>query len=186
MEIKKIFFMIAGPLIYTGICIPTINAAERADTQLNLRMEVAHITCLINDGAGINQQVYIPLASQDELRAGTAKSGLAKLLVDCSKSAVKPVAIKVNLIPEGGASVVGSGTDGILKTDLSGVALKVVWQSNGQPASLAIGNYTTFPASASDPLRWNVSLLVTPQYIQGEAIGKGNYKSALRVNVTYS
>ncbi|EDV3838434.1 hypothetical protein HBZ99_004775 [Salmonella enterica subsp. enterica] len=89
------------------------------------------------------------------------------------------------MTPTGGASAVGSGVDGILSTDLSGIVLKLVWQINDQPASLAVGDYSTSSPSASDPLRWNISLLVTPQYIQGNEIGKGFYNSAVKVNVTY-
>ena len=182
MKIKKIVYMITVLLICTRV---NMSMAAEVDTKLSLSMEVVNITCLINDGAGINQQVYLPLASQADLRAGTAKGGLAKLIVDCSNNSDIPTGIKVSLTPAGGASVVGSGVDGILSTDLSGVALKLVWQINDQPASLAIGNSSTFSPSASDPLRWNISLFVTPQYIQGEEIGKGFYKSAVKVHITY-
>ena len=183
MKIKKTLYMIAGLLIYTGINMSI--AAEKVDTQLSLKMEVVNITCLINDGAGINQQVTLPLASEAELRAGTAKGGLAKLIVDCSKNSNQSSGIKVSLTPVGGVTAVGSAVDGILSTDLSGVALKLVWQTNGQPASLAVGDYYSFPPSASDPQRWNVSLLITPQYVPGEIIGKGFYKSAVKVNIIY-
>lgn len=183
MLIKKTLYMIAGLLIYIGFNMSV--AAERVDTQLSLSMEVVNITCLINDGAGINQQVHLPLVSEADLRKGTAKGGLAKIIVDCSNNSDIPVGIRVSLTPARGASVVGSGVDGILRTDLSGVALKLVWQINDQPASLAVGDYSTFSPSASDPLRWNISLLVTPQYIQGDEIGKGFYNSAVKVYVTY-
>ncbi|EBC5055223.1 hypothetical protein CQT90_20600 [Salmonella enterica] len=186
MQIRKRLYMIAAPLIIAGVNIPITQAAERADTQLTLQMEVVHITCLINDGVGINQQVYLPLVSQTELRADTAKSGLAKLIVDCSSSSNTPADITVRLTPVGGASVVGSGADGILKTDLSGVALKIVWNSDGQPVSLVPGNATVFSPSASDPLRWDLSFLVTPKMISGEQLGSGHYKSALQINIVYS
>lgn len=78
-----------------------------------------------------------------------------------------------------------NGADGILITDLSGVALKLIWKINEQPTSLAVGNYSTFSPSASDPLRWDLSRLVTPQYIPREEIGKGSYKSAVKVNIIY-
>ncbi|EBT2497848.1 TPA: hypothetical protein G8O64_004640 [Salmonella enterica] len=183
MEVKKIWYTISGLLIYTGINISV--AADSVDTQLFLRMDVVNVTCLINDGAGINQQVNLPLASQAELRAGTAKSGLAKLMVDCSKNLTQPASFEVSLAPSGGVSAVGSGADGILRTDLSGVALKLVWKINGQPASLAFGDYSKFFPSASTPQQWDLSLLVTPQYIPGENIEKGFYKSAVKVNIIY-
>ncbi|EDV1002856.1 fimbrial protein [Salmonella enterica subsp. enterica] len=186
MQVRKLSYMTAGALIFSGGYIPIIQAAEKAETQLTLQMQVVHITCLINDGTGINQQVYLPLTSQAELRAGTAKSALAKLMVDCGSSSDTPANITVSLTPAGGGTLVGSGVDGMLKTDLSGVALNIVWNSNGQPASLAPGNATVFTPSASDPLRWDLSLLVTPKVINGEKLGGGHYKSALQVKITYS
>lgn len=183
MEIKNILYMTVGLLFFAGV--NTSLADEKVDIQLSLQMEVVNITCLINDGSGINQQVLLPLASQAELRAGTAQGGLAKLMVDCSNNLTQPAGIEVSLTPVGGVSAVGSAADGILSTDLSGVALKLVWQINGQPASLAGGDYSSFSPSVSDQQRWNASLLVTPQHIPGEKIGRGSYKSAVKVNIIY-
>ncbi|HFW0074717.1 TPA: hypothetical protein ACIARG_003989, partial [Salmonella enterica subsp. enterica serovar Saintpaul] len=66
----------------------SMSIAAEELVPLSIKMEVVNITCLINDGVGINQQVHLPLAAPADLRAGTAKGGLAKIMVDCSNNQI--------------------------------------------------------------------------------------------------
>lgn len=157
------------------------------DVIMGINMVVADVTCNINNGKGINQQIVMPIISWDELEKNSVHSTEVPLLVDCRSSASQPTAISVRLTPANGGGIVGNGSNGILKTDLAGIGLELTWKklAGSPPVSLLPGDETVFTAVNGSEGIWDLSLLAKPILVHGEIPEMGRYTGMLQINLKY-
>lgn len=156
------------------------NVKTEGTLTSKITMTVADITCQINQGKGISQQVTIPFISTGDLRAGKVKSVEVPLIVDCQASNDQPGIIRVHLTPAGISKVSG---DHILTTSLDGVGLELGWKNTSLPA-LIIGEKEFTPNQATNNV-WDFSMIVRPVLLPGKDLTGGQYNAALAVKITY-
>ncbi|MDR9891411.1 fimbrial protein [Pseudenterobacter timonensis] len=145
-----------------------------------ITMTVADITCHINQGLGISQQIHIPTISTNDLRTGNTKSVEVPLMVDCQASNDQPGSIAIHLVPAGVSTVSGDHT---ITTSLDSVGLELAWKDTSLPA-LIIGNTEFTPAQATNNV-WDLSLIARPVLLAGKNVTEGNYNASLAIKVTY-
>jgi len=174
-------------LILSGVLLSPASAATAMnDATMAINMTIADVTCQVNSGAGLSQQVAMPLVSLAELQANLGQSAEAPLKVDCSGSPSQPDSIEVTIEPSGGSSLIGTGDGGMLKTSRTGVGLKLTWKMDGLPVVMTPGIVTTFfPNNAVNHV-WDLSIVARPIAISGEVAKGGEYVGAIRLNLRYS
>lgn len=147
----------------------------------NIMMTVADITCQINDGSGISQQVSIPIVTLDELKSGKEKSAEALLLIDCRSSTDQPGKIKISLSPVGNSAVFDGNT---MTTSLPGLGLRLSWKDRTLP-SLILGNtnYSTHHLTGDV---WDFSLVASPVLLGKPDSAVGNYSGTLQIKIQYT
>lgn len=172
-------------IILLTICGTVQATTSLGDVTLGINMLITDVTCSINNGKDISQQIVIPIVSHDTLRKNSAQSTDVPLLVDCRSSASLPAAISVRLNPAGGGAPVGNG---ILKTDLAGIGLELSWKNlaGSPPVSLLPDNETIFTTANGAEGIWDLSLFVKPVLVPGEVPDMGRYVGTLQISLKYS
>lgn len=182
---KKLAMLVLG-----FICSEAINIAYAAnnisDVTMNISMNIADVTCQVNSGQGVSQQIIMPIVSLSELQGDNAKSMEAPLKVDCSGSPSQPNYITISVGPSGGSSVIDGGINGMLKTNKTGVGLYLYWKVNSNPVILAPATTTTFYPDISTGGVWDLTMVAKPVAVAGELAVGGDYIGAVIVNLRYS
>ncbi|EAR9301726.1 fimbrial protein [Salmonella enterica subsp. houtenae serovar 44:z36,[z38]:-] len=164
---------------------PALAAQETATKMLTLTMKVVEVTCQVNGGQGLSQQVVIPQVTVDALKAGNGVSAEAHLQVDCNGSRDQPEGITLSFEPAGGSSLLGDGSRGMLKTDREGVALALTWKYDGTPVSLLPEGRHFMPTMSAGGI-WDLSVVARPVAVSGEALSGGRYTAGVRLTMRYT
>lgn len=174
-------------LMLNGVLLSPAGAATAmSDVTMDINMTIADVTCQVNSGAGLSQQVTLPLVSLADLQANRGQSAEAPLKVDCTGSPSQPNSITLSVEPVGGSSLIGTGDGGMLKTDKTGVGLKLTWKHDGQPVTMTPNlSSTFFPAMAIGNV-WDLGIIAQTIAVPGETAKGGEYVGAIRLNLRYS
>lgn len=164
---------------------PVLAAPAVPDATMKISMVVADVTCQLNNGQGLSQQVVMPLVSVAELQAGQGKSADAPLSVNCTNSPSQPQSINLSVQPATGSSLVTDGGDGQLKTSKTGVGLLLTWKHNGQPVDLT-GVDTSFLNSMALGGIWDLGIVAKTIAVPGEMTTGGEYTGAITLRLRYS
>lgn len=173
--------MLNGVLLSPASAVTAMN-----DVTMAINMTIADVTCQVNSGAGLSQQITMPLVSLPDLQANKAQSAEAPLKVDCTGSPSQPNSITVTIEPTGGSSLIGTGDGGMLKTNKAGVGLKLTWKMDGLPVTMTPGIVSTFFPNQAVNHVWDLSIVAKPIAVSGEAAKGGEYVGAIRLNLSYS
>lgn len=172
-------------LILTLSGWPVMAVTTLPDARMNITMVVADVTCQLNNGKGLNQQVSMPLVSVAELNAGQGKTAEAPLTVNCAGSPSQPAGITLNVQPAAGSTLIGDGSDGGLKTTRAGVGLQLTWKHNGLPVELG-GADTLFRPDVATGMVWDLGIVARTIPVDGETVTGGEYRGAVTLNLRYS
>lgn len=173
------------PLVLMLFECSVLAATPLPDTTMRISMVVADITCQLNNGQGLSQQIAMPLVSLAELQAGQGRSAEAPLIVNCAGSSTQPQSILLSVQPAAGSSLMTDGSDGQLKTSKTGVGLQLTWKYNGLPVSLAEGDTVFLPAMSQGGV-WNLGIVAKTIAVVGETASSGEYTGALTLRLRYS
>nr|WP_282554127.1 fimbrial protein [Providencia rettgeri] len=175
---KKIYFYII-PLIIMN-CSQNVFADEiLPDIQLKISLDVVNITCNINDGKGFNKIVDFKVINETDLLTGKQPAVKTQFIVDCQKSGFKPNNIDIKFRP-GPQGMFNDGSDGKLKTNLSGVGIYLSWLDS-KPIDLS-GTNKRFSANSHN--QFDISFWAKP-YAQSQSVEKGIMKSSVIIDMLY-
>ncbi|MEG0210540.1 hypothetical protein [Hafnia sp.] len=173
--------MLNGVLLTPASAVTVMN-----DVTMSINMTIADVTCQVNSGAGLSQQVNMPLMSLVDLQANRGPMVEAPLTVDCTGSPSQPSSITLSVEPTGGSSLLGSGDLGQLKTNQSGIGLKLTWKHDGLPLSLTSATPRVFIPSMAVGNVWDLGIMAQTIAVPGETAKGGEYVGAIRLNLRYS
>lgn len=183
MQIRTIFIYV---IFFTmgGMVQATTTLGE---VTMGINMVVTDVTCSINNTKGISQQIIMPIVSHDTLIKNSAQNTEVPLLIDCRSSASQPTSVSIRLNPGSAGTLVGDGSNGILKTDLTGIGIKLTWKNMAghPPASLLPGHDTVFTTAFGSEGIWDLSLFAQPVLVSGETPEMGRYTGALQISLKY-
>lgn len=164
---------------------PVLAVTTVPDATMRISMVVADVTCQLNNGQGLSQQVAMPLVSVAELQSGQGKSAEAPLTVNCAGSPSQPQSIILSVQPAAGSSLMTDGSDGQLKTNKPSVGLLLTWKHNGQPVSLTGGEDVFLPAMATGGI-WDLGIVARTIAVAGETPTGGEYTGAVTLRLRYT
>lgn len=161
--------------------------AEAIDMQSQFRitMNIANVTCVINQGKGISQNIFMPLLSFQELREGHDKWVNAPLILDCSQSASDPESVELTVMPSNGSRAFGDGSQGKLLTDKEEIALQLRWRINGNPVLLN-NEKNIFTPEISTSKIWDLSIKAKTILVNEEIHSGGMYNGTIIININYT
>ncbi|HGT6054248.1 TPA: hypothetical protein ACM4E9_004420 [Escherichia coli] len=122
----RLCFILMIMLVMSG----TLQATTiMGDVKMGINMEITDVICTTNNGKGISKHIVMPVMSRYDLTKNAVQSTNLPLLLDCSSGASLPSSISLRLDPAAGVILVGDGSNGILKTDLTGIGKALTWES---------------------------------------------------------
>lgn len=150
--------------------------AKEIDTTIKITGRVYMPTCVVNNGAGLNQYITMGHYSPSEIINGNLKYIGIPIFINCQSS---PLVKGVRVSLSSNKKILDK--DSIISTDLNGVFLELKWK-DGQDVKLS--GSRVFNNYGSD-IDASLKVRVLKSNSSENDIDKGNFQSSLDLELTY-